>query len=251
VDPGVLAAAHTAAGGVVYWQNDLDQGEAHYQAALELDRRHGRADRIGDDHYNLAFVAMLRRDLDAARERLAESGKAFATEGQAERLADSKAALGALEMRAGNLTLARELIEEGRRLHIEHGNLARATDNTMVLSNVYLRLGDAETARDYLRKAIASTREMGDVARLPLALDIGAAQALSEGRHADALRLLAAGAHRRAKMGGGTPNFVVDDHQMDAEARAALAEQGAADEADRAWDEGETLDDDALVALIG
>jgi hypothetical protein len=56
---------------------------------------------------------------------------------------------------------------------------------------------------------------------------------------------------RRAQVGGGTPNFVVDNEQMTAEARAALTAQGAADEADSAWAEGETLDDDALAALIG
>jgi hypothetical protein len=142
-------------------------------------------------------------------------------------------------------------MEEGRRLHIEQGNHARATDNTMVLSNIYLQRGEVEKAREYLRTAVAAIREMGDVARFPLALDIGAAQALREGRPADALRLLAAAVWRRAKVGGGTPNFVVDNNQMTAEARAAMEEQGATDEANVAWAEGETMEDDALVALIG
>ncbi len=251
VDAGVLAAAHTAAGGVVYWQNDQHQTEVHYLAAYELDRAHDRLDRIGDDLYNLAFVAIVRSDIQTGRERFEESGKAFAAAGQSDRLADSTAALGALEMRAGNLDKARDLMEEGRRLHAEQGNHARATDNTMVLSNIYLQLGEVETAREYLRKAMATIREMGDVARYPLCLDLGAAQALSDGRPADALRLLAAAVVRRARVGGGTPNFVVNNEQMTAEARAALAEQGSADEADAAWAEGETLDDDALAALIG
>src|SRR6266545_4207559 len=114
----------------------------------------------------------------------------------------------------------------------------------MVLSNTYLRLGEVGTARQYLRAAMSSIREMRDVARLPLALDLGGAQALSEGHPADALRLLAAAALRRARVGGGTPNFVVNTDEAIAEARAALAEQGAADEADKAWAEGETLNDD-------
>jgi tetratricopeptide (TPR) repeat protein len=251
VDAGVLAAAHTAAGGIVYWQNDQDQAEVHYLAAYELDRAHDRLDRIGDDLYNLAFVAIVRKNVQTARERFEESAKAFAAAGQSDRLADSTAALGALEMRAGNLDKARDLMEEGRRLHAEQGNHARATDNMLVLSNIYLQRGEVETAREYLRKAMATIREMGDVARFPLVLDLGAAQALSEGRPADALRLLAAAVRRRAQVGGGTPNFVVDNEQMTAEARAALTAQGAADEADQAWAEGETLDDDGLAALIG
>ena len=251
VDAGVLAAAHTAAGGIVYWQSDLDQAEAHYTAALELDRRRDRADRIGDDLYNLAFVAMLRFDVDTARDRFAQAADMFAAEGQADRLADSTAAHGALEFRAGNLEKALELLEEGRRLHQEQGNRARAADNTMVLSNIYLRLGEVERAREYLREVTSSIREMRDVARFPLALDIAGAQAMSEGRPADALRLLSAAEWRRAQVGSGTPTFVVETADVIAEARAALEQQGAADEADRAWAEGETLDDDALAALIG
>jgi hypothetical protein len=121
----------------------------------------------------------------------------------------------------------------------------------MVLSNIYLQRGEVETAREYLRKAVAAIREMKDVARFPLALDLGAAQALSDGRPADALRLLAAAALRRAQVGGGTPNFVVNNPEMIVEARAAMEQQGAGDEADKGWAEGETLDDDALAALIG
>ena len=251
VDAEVLAAAHTAAGGIVYWQNDLDQAEAHYLAAYELDRGHDRLDRTGDDLYNLAFVSMLRWDVDTARERFRESGAAFAAQGQSDRLGDSTAALGALELRAGNLEKARDLLEEGRRLHIEEGNQARATDNTMVLSDIYRRLGDPETARQYLRDAVSAIKQMRDVARLPLALDIGAAEAFSEGRPGDALRLLAAATRRRAEAGGGTPSFVVNGDALKGEARAALDQRGAMNEADTAWAEGETMDDDALAALIG
>jgi non-specific serine/threonine protein kinase len=251
VDPEVLAAAHTAAGGIVYWQNNLVEADRHYSAAYDLDRRHDRNDRLGDDLYNLAFVSMLQTDIDTARTRFAESGELFAAAGQTARMADSAAAQGALEMRAGNLTLARDLMEEGRRLHLAQRNKARATDNTMVLSNIYFQLGETSKARDYIRLALEGIRELQDVARLPLILDLALAMAMQEGRLTDVLRLGGAAAERRAKMGGGTPNFVVNTDEVIAKARAALAEQGATDEADRAWAEGATLDDDALVALIG
>jgi predicted ATPase/class 3 adenylate cyclase len=251
VDAGVLAAAHTAAGGVVYWQNATDEAEAHYSAAYDLDRRHDRADRLGDDLYNLAFVALLRNDFDLARKRFTESDELFVAAGQSERLADTTAARGAMEMRAGSLEVARDFLEEGRRLHLEQGNRARALDNTMVLSNVYFQLGETSTARDYMRRAVAGIRELHDTARLPLVLDLAAAVAMREGRSADALRLGGAAAHRRAQVGGGTPNFVVNTPKLIAEARAALTAQGGADAADNAWAEGETMDEAALAALIG
>jgi predicted ATPase/class 3 adenylate cyclase len=250
VDPGVLAAAHTAAGGIVYWQNAIDEAEAHYQAAYDLDRAHDRADRVGDDLFNLAFVAMLRSDFDTARQRFAQSAELFTAAGQLQRLSDTTAARGALELRAGSLERARDFLEEGRRIHLAGGNRARATDNTMVLSNVYFRLGDNAKAREYLLQAVAGIREMNDLARLPLVLDLAMAIALHEGRAADALRLGGAAASRRAKMGGGTPNFVVNVDTMAAEAREALAQQGDSNTAERAWAEGEALDDDAAVALI-
>ena len=251
LDAGVLAAAHTAAGGLAYWQNALDEAEAHYSAAYDLDHRHDRPDRLGDDVYNLAFVAMLRFDFDTARQQLAESGELFAAAGQSARLADTTAARGALELRAGSLEAARDFLEEGRRMHLEQGNRAKTIDNTMVLSNVYFQLGETSTARDYIRRALTGIRELQDVARLPLVLDLAMALAMHEGRPADALRLGGAAAQRRATMGGGTPSFVVNVDEVIAEARAALAAEGREGAADQAWTAGEALDDDALVDLIG
>ena len=250
LDQGILAAAHTAAGGIVYWQDKLAEAEYHYQAAYAIDLRDGQAARVADDVYNLAFVSMLGYDLPTARERFTKAAELFAAAGQTDRLADSTAAHGALELRAGNLELARDLLEEGRRLHTEQGNVARTTDNTMVLSNIYFRLGDPSRAREYLRLALGPIRQMNDHARLPLLLDLAAAMAVSEGRPDEALRLAAASAKRRATMGGGTPNFVVNVDDVSAEARAALAERDGPRAVDTARAEGERLDEDALAALV-
>src|SRR5438093_11305341 len=113
-------------------------------------------------------------------------------------------------------------------MHLEHGNRARATDNSMVLSNVYLRLGDASKAREYLRGALVGITEMNDLARLPLILDLGMAMAVREGRPAEALRLGAAAAAGGAKMGGGTPNFVVSVDGMAGAGRGGWGREGAA-----------------------
>src|SRR5439155_24901790 len=198
------------------------------RTAYDLDRRHDRADRLGNDMYNLAFVAMLRSDYDSARQRFAESAELFTAAGQMDRMADTTAARGALELRAGTLEAARDFLEEGRRMHLEQGNRARATDNAMVLSNVYFRLGETSTARDYIRTALAGIQELGDVARLPLILDLAMAMAMKEGRLAEALTLAGGAARRRAQLGGGTPNFVVNTAEVVAEARAALGERGDA-----------------------
>jgi predicted ATPase/class 3 adenylate cyclase len=252
IDPGVLAAAHTAAGGLAYWQNALDDAEAHYQSALELDRGHDRKDRLGDDVYNLAFVAMARLDVQNARRLFLESAELFTAAGQSTRLADTTGARGALEMRAGNLEAARDLIEEARRLNLEEGNRRRATDNAMVLGNVYLLLNDMKSARDRLLTILEEATEMGDVTRWPFMLDIGAVMALKEQRPRDVLRLAGASSKRRADLGGGAPSFVISDFsEVVAEARAVLEEQDGPGAADEAFAEGELLDDVTLAALLG
>ncbi len=251
LDPGVLAAAWTAAGGLAYWQNDLDAAERLYASALDVDRASERSDRLGDDLYNLGFVAMARGDLDTARQRFAESADLFVAAGKSARLGDTTAVRGAVELRAGNLELARDLTREARRLQLELGNQRRATDAAMVLGSIQFRLGDLPAAREGLLLALAETREMRDVARWPLLLEVGAAMALGEGRPRDVLILAGASAHRRAKMGGGPPNFLANIEQIVAEARVAVRERDGPDSIDDAWAQGELLDDDALAALLG
>ena len=251
VDPGVLSAAWTAAGGLAYWQNDLDAAERRYVSALDVDTAAGRSDRLGDDAYNLGFVAMARGDLDTARQRFAESADLFVAAGKSARLGDTTAVRGAVEMRAGNYALARDWTREARRLQLALGNQRRATDAAMILGYIEFRLGNADAAREGLLTAVAETRAMGDVARWPLLLEAGAAMALSEGRAREALLLAAASAARRANLGGGPPNFLADVEQIVAEARAAVEAHDGPGAVEEVRTTGERLDEDALAALLG
>jgi predicted ATPase/class 3 adenylate cyclase len=246
----VRAAAETASGGLAYWRNDLDAAETHYRTALALDAGAGLRDRLGNDTYNLAFIALTRRDLDQARQLLGDSAGLFEAAGQHHRLADTTAARGAAELRAGNLAEARTWMEEGRRLNLAIGNRSRAIDNTMVLSTIYQRLGDGRQARRELGWAARSVREVRDEARWPLVLEAGAMIDTATGQPARALRLAGAAARHRAKIGGGPPNFVANLPSVVEQARAAVTEQEGPGAADRAWGEGESLADDALLAML-
>jgi predicted ATPase/class 3 adenylate cyclase len=250
LDPAVVAAAHTAAGGLAYWQNDLAAAEAHYERALDLDRSLGLTDRLGNDVYNLGFVSMFAGDLDGARRRFDESADLFSSTGQLKRLADTTLVRGAVEMRAGHIAEARKWATEGRRLHLEHGNRARATDGAMVLSFVEVALDDLEAAQTWIETAMSETAEAGYVARWPLIYEVGVALALKRNRPLDALRLAGAAARRRETLGGSAPTFFASIDQFVAEARAAAITQGDADTADAAWAEGELLDGDALSAIL-
>jgi non-specific serine/threonine protein kinase len=250
LDQSVLAAAHTAIGGLAYWQNDLAAAEANYESALQLDRALGRADRLGNDLYNLGFIAMFKGDLHEARRRFDESAELFKAAGQVARLADTTLVRGAVEMRAGNLEEGRKWTMEGRRLQHALGNRTRATDGAMVLSFIHLGLDDLDGARTWIETAMAETSEAGHVARWPLIFDVGVALALKRRRPLDALRLAGAAARRRAKLGGSAPTIFIDIEALLADARASAIEQHGAGAADAAFGEGEMLDDDALIALV-
>jgi predicted ATPase len=250
VDAAVVAAAHTAAGGLAYWQNDLTAAESHYESAYELDRRLGRSDRLGNDIYNLGFVSMFKGDLDGARHRFDESAELFSAAGQAGRLADTTLVRGAVEMRAGNLNDARKWTTEGRRIHQERGNRSRATDGAMVLSYINLGLDDLEAAQSWIETAMAETTDAGYVARWPLIYEVGVRMAMKRQRPLDALRLAGAAARLRQKLGGSAPTFFANIDEVIAEARVSAIEQADKETADAAWAEGERLDEQALRALL-
>jgi predicted ATPase/class 3 adenylate cyclase len=249
VTPAVVAAAHTAAGGLAYWQNDLSDAAKHYEAAHELDRSLGLTDRLGNDVYNLGFVSMFKGDLEGARRLFDESAGLFEAAGQVTRLADTTLVRGAVEMRAGHLEEARRWSTEGRRLHLEQGNRGRATDGAMVLSFISVGLDDLDAAKTWIQTAMEETAAAGYVVRWPLIYEVGIGLALKRNRPLDALRLAGAAARLRQKLGGSAPTFFTDVDKLVAEARAANA-QGDGSAADAAWAEGELLDHDALVALL-
>jgi tetratricopeptide (TPR) repeat protein len=250
IDPAVLAAAHTAIGGLAYWQNEISVTEEHYQVALALDRELGRSDRLGDDVYNLGFAAMSRGDVEDARRLFGEALELFTAAGQTARIADSTSVRGAIELRAGNLVDARDWMERARALQLSIGNRLRATDNAIVLSQIYIRLGDLVSADKWLITALDEARGAGDMARWPLILEVGATLALALDRRRDALLLAAASTRVRARLGGGPPAFILDMQNVEERARAAVLEQLGEGAVDEAAAESTRLDDEALVALL-
>jgi len=250
MDPAVIANAHTAIGGLAYWQNELEESGKHYRAAMEIDRGLGREDRLGNDVYNLGFIEMFTGDLDGARRSFEESADLFRAAGQGARLADTTTVRGALELRADKPAEALPWTLEGRRLNLETGNTTRATDAAMVLSYIHLSLGDLDASEEWLTTAVRETAETGYEARWPLIFDVGMALAVKRGRPFDALRLAAGSARRRLRHGGGAPTFFLEREGILAEARTTAEGLDAA-AAEQAWADGDRLGDEELIALIG
>ena len=94
-DPAATAKAHEALGGLAYWLSDAVTAQASYEAAARLSRELGDREAEAGALYNLAFVPVMRRDLDAAV-RLFNESLALAREvGRPDLIAKNEHALGA------------------------------------------------------------------------------------------------------------------------------------------------------------
>jgi predicted ATPase/class 3 adenylate cyclase len=242
IRPAVLAAALSAAGSLAYWQADLGTAEALYREALELDRAAGDRARIGDDYYNLGFVAMASRDFASAREAFGLSAAGFRAVDDRARLAEVSGPLGVVELQTGNIDDALTWLEQARDINREIGDRARLADNTMVLGIIHRRRNEPTTAAAYAREAVTMIREIGDQARLPLAIESVAAVAFAEGQLRRGVILAGAARHMRQTLGGVVPSFwdSIDEPlaranvSLGADAYAAALAEGEAMDLDRA-----------------
>ncbi|MGQ0607810.1 MAG: ATP-binding protein [Chloroflexota bacterium] len=79
--PLLLAKAQEAAGGIVYWQGDMEGAQAHYHAALELRRQLGDDAEIANALYNVAMsFGNAMPDEEDGRVEVPDEGKAAAGE---------------------------------------------------------------------------------------------------------------------------------------------------------------------------
>jgi predicted ATPase/class 3 adenylate cyclase len=243
-DPAVLAATHTAAGNLAYWQADTVDGRAHYERALELDKALGDERRIADDVRNLGFVAMQERNPRLAEEQFQESLTRWEAIGDRFQIAEAQASLGASSMVLGEYEKGRDLMHAALPVYLELGALARAADSSMGLSIVSVRLGDVAAAVSYARQAIEIAQRLGDLSRVPIVLDSAFEVVVEAGMQADSVRLAAAAAHLRMSLGGTIPSYFRDPADPLAAARGALGETAY----QRLWSEGEALEPDAALA---
>jgi predicted ATPase/class 3 adenylate cyclase len=243
-DPAILAAAHTAAGNLAYWQADIVEWRAHYERALDLDTALGNEARIADDVRNLGFVAMQEKNPQLAQEQFRESLSRWEALGDRFQIAEAQSALGASSMILGDPETAGKLMRRALPVMLELGVLPRAADTSMALTLVSIRTGDPKAAAGYARQAIEIVQRVGDRSRVPIVLDAAFDVAVERGMRLEAVRIAAAAAHLRAGMGGTIPSYFQDPTETLAAARAELGDATY----QQLWSEGEALDPDAALA---
>jgi len=246
---GARAKGLTGAAGIAYWQNDYETAEAWYAEAESIDRELGDPAGLADALYNTGTMAGLRGDMAAAREKFSEGaaiGRELGDDAVVERFLEAD---GYMAFMTDELDRARLLLDEGLRLAEARGDrmaIAVAHHTVAQVARLQGRLDDAAT---HYRQALRLGHELGDAASLTEPLQGLAAVAIASGETERGVRLLAANAAIRERIGGGPPPEWLRLGDPLADARSSLD----SDAYGRAWDAGLELSVEAAVeeALSG
>lgn len=195
---------------------------------------------------NLGVVACFRGELENARtyhqQALVLRQQAGDLRGQASSLNN----LGLVEKFSGDLATARDWMEQGlelRRQLVDHWGVAGSQVN---LAAVQAGLGELAAARQHLREAVAGFRAVSDPLGACECLESGAELAHAEGRHVDAVELLAAATCRRESLPAPrSPLLERFLGELLEDCRSHLRAETAQD----AWQRGSTLADTILDRL--
>jgi predicted ATPase/class 3 adenylate cyclase len=241
------AKALAGAGGITWWQEDLEAARGFYQEALAIERQLGDPARTAEALYNQAFMAGAEGRFDAAARLFQESLELFRQAGD-EVGATRPLWMSAIgDLAAGRwdrpIAIAEQVVATWRRT----GDRLQLADALAWLAVVYARAGRRASARAAIRQALGLFRAVDSPMGI-LTVILGLSYlARWEDRYQDAVRLAGAAASLRERVGGRAPldflaGFLGDP---EAEARARLPE----DAARQAFQEGRSMSVDAALAL--
>jgi predicted ATPase/class 3 adenylate cyclase len=229
--PDARGAALEAAGGIAYWQGQLDVARGWYQEALEIARASGDDSRIANALYNLSFTFTLEQEDQAQARVLAkeaveiyrrlgdESGIARSLWGEANTYYFFRDF-------AGGIDLAQEALEIFRRL--DDRFMIGWTLYMLALYNLTL---DRTAMRRMLEEALPLFTEIEDKSGYAMIFDAFAALFWTEGDAMRAIRLAGYASATEASTGAGlarinreSADFYPANLVTDPELAAAFAE---------------------------
>ena len=232
-----------AAGGLAYWQADMEAAQRFYDECLEMTRTTGDKRTLANALYNAAFPSVVNMsETTRPRTLLEEALPLFRELGDQASVARTLWALGNGLYFERKYPLAKSMLEESQALF-------RTVDDRFGLAwsihthgLVSLKLGDLEMARKDFLEALELFQEARDISGLVLQLDNLSQVIRADGDSVRAARLAsAAKAHQRSS---GTSLGQLLSEQ---EGRTGTEGLSAADGA-KAWAEGQGLTLDQALA---
>jgi predicted ATPase/class 3 adenylate cyclase len=209
--PSERLAALEAAGGLAYWQADMDDAQRLYDECVELTRPLGDDRALANALYNAAFPRTVSaRAVDEARPMMTEAFELFRRLDDDEGLARTLWGMGLAFYYEDDYSSALPIFEEAAALNRKLDNRFGLAWSLHVLGLSAYGLGDIERARKAFTEALHLFEADGDVPGLVFQLDNFAALADHDGDHLRAARLSGAALAHQASSGAGLGQLVRD-----------------------------------------
>jgi predicted ATPase len=231
------ARALIAAGGIAYWQTDYDATTSAYEEAARVAEAVGERRLMAEAFDALAYVPMLRGDLDRARQVAGRARELYLEVGDPFRAALMAANAAYLGIYTGEYADAvppmLDAVEEARRAGERYWLINGLTG----LGQLHRMMGNVEEARRYYAEALQLSLEDGNLAMVTMALDPLANLEGAAGEHDRAVRLWAASDAIKERIGGGAP----EEEMLVSDPRAVAAAAIGQEAVDAAWREGRRM----------
>jgi predicted ATPase/class 3 adenylate cyclase len=241
---GARARGLTGAAGVAYWQNDYEAAEAWYVEAESIFRELEDQRGLSDALYNVASMAAIGGRMEEAMSGMVESADLARLVGDDALAARSLAAIGYGAFMQDDLETARTVLDEGLELAKRTGDQYMTGGAHHTVAQVARLQGRLADAAEHYRAAIRIMQQLGDQASLSEPLQGLAAVEVASGQLERGVRLLAASAAVRERLGGGPPPEWLRLGDPLAEARKSLSESAYR----QAWEAGGAMSIDDAVA---
>jgi non-specific serine/threonine protein kinase len=203
------AIALNGAASIAYWQNDFATARAEYEEARDIFREHGDAGGEADVLYSLGYLELIDGHHAAGHEAFEGARSTFSALGN--RQGVSRALQGVLltEMVQGDVDAVRRTSAEALPLLQELGERFGLASVLSVHGRAELIAGEIDRAEPLLRESIRLFFEARDDVDTSMVLEDLGAVAFGRGDAERAVRLAAASAALRERMGGGPPRPLV------------------------------------------
>lgn len=210
--PKERLAALAAAGGIAYWQAELDEAQRYYDECVELTRPLGDERALAEALYNAAFPRFIsRKAIPESRPMLQESLDLFRKVGDQRGIAQSLWGTGVALHYSRDHVNAVHFFEEAEVLNRKLDDRFGLAWTRHMLGVCYFLLGDVERARTAWIEAIHLFRAAGDVPGLVFELDNLSALAKHDGDRQRAARLSAAALAHQDSSGAGLSQYLRDN----------------------------------------
>jgi predicted ATPase/class 3 adenylate cyclase len=231
-----------AAGGIAYWQAEMDTAARWYDEALVLTRATGDKKAIANALYNDSFPRVVgRSDMRAALPILEEAVTLYRELGDTAGLARCKWAIGNVYHFLEEYPEARPALDEAIGHFRQLGDRFSLGWALHTRSLVSINTGDVATAEPLVAEGLKLFSEAGDISGVVLLLDDSGQLAQLKGQRARALRLAAASRTLQNKTG--TALAAIANATGGKPVPAANQQDEAA-----AWEEGVAMSSEEAVA---